>query len=210
MRKKEEFARVLKQLREEKNIKQKDLARWLDVDPSTVSAYERGTRSPSRTILQRLSELFQVSVDALLGQSLQQQLHFAGPQVGETFQVPLLGMASAGLGIDAVENAEEFLPCGFPADFALRVHGESMVPLIPENAVVFVRKVDPLVFPPGKTGVVLVRRDEGMIKHVFFHENGVWLLSENPFYPPLFFDRETWDNECALLGQVIGFQVLWG
>ncbi len=48
---------------------QEDLAKQLNVAVSTVSGYENGSRRPDIETLIRLSELFQVSVDYLIGRS---------------------------------------------------------------------------------------------------------------------------------------------
>jgi transcriptional regulator with XRE-family HTH domain len=50
---------------------QEDLAKQLNVAVSTVSGYENGSRRPDIDTLIRLSELFQVSVDYLIGRSEQ-------------------------------------------------------------------------------------------------------------------------------------------
>lgn len=57
----------IRELRKQKHVAQKDLGTALGVGQSTVSAWERGRRSPEVDQLQKLSEYFEVSVDYLLG-----------------------------------------------------------------------------------------------------------------------------------------------
>lgn len=59
----------IKQLREEKGIKQEELARMLSVSPSTVGMYEINKREPNNEITINLANFFNVSVDYLLGNS---------------------------------------------------------------------------------------------------------------------------------------------
>ena len=59
----------IKLLREEKEIKQEDLAKIIDVSPSAVGMYERDEREPNDEITLKLAEYFGVSTDYLLGKS---------------------------------------------------------------------------------------------------------------------------------------------
>lgn len=57
----------LKQLREEKGLLQKDIAKILNISTSAYGFYEQGKRDPDTETLTTLSNLFDVSVDYLLG-----------------------------------------------------------------------------------------------------------------------------------------------
>lgn len=59
----------IKLLREEKKIKQDELAKILSISPSAVGMYERDEREPNDEITLKLSEYFNVSTDYLLGKS---------------------------------------------------------------------------------------------------------------------------------------------
>lgn len=61
------FPLSLKYLREQANITQAELAQKLDVTQQAVGRWERGQTSPDYETLKRLSVLFNVSVDYLLG-----------------------------------------------------------------------------------------------------------------------------------------------
>lgn len=61
------FANALKELRKKHNISQKDLAREINVAPSTISMYEKGKRSPNDELLKAIATYFDVSTDYLLG-----------------------------------------------------------------------------------------------------------------------------------------------
>lgn len=58
--------RTLKELREAAGLTQLDVAFALKVTPQTVYNWERGTREPKGSYLQRLAKLFKVSADDVL------------------------------------------------------------------------------------------------------------------------------------------------
>ena len=61
------FGDRLKILRNEKGMTQSDLAKLLDISPSTIGMYEQGRRDPDTKTLKFLAEYFDVSIDYLLG-----------------------------------------------------------------------------------------------------------------------------------------------
>lgn len=54
-------------LREERNMKQSDLAGLLNFKPSVISKYEKGLIQPSMATLKKMAEIFECSVDYLIG-----------------------------------------------------------------------------------------------------------------------------------------------
>jgi len=64
------FGERLRYLHEEKGLKQTELAKMLNLESSsTISQYETINRIPDAYILQRLAEIFDCSIDYLLGRS---------------------------------------------------------------------------------------------------------------------------------------------
>ena len=61
------FGDKLRELIEDMNITQKELANELNIAPSTVSSYVQNTREPDFETLKRIASFFQVSTDYLLG-----------------------------------------------------------------------------------------------------------------------------------------------
>ncbi len=59
----------IRQLRQEKNMTQLRLSMELEVSQETISAYENGKHYPSAKSLLRLSELFNASIDYIMGVS---------------------------------------------------------------------------------------------------------------------------------------------
>ena len=59
----------LKELREESNLTQRDVANAIHIGTSSVGRWERGEGLPTVDFIIRLADFFQVSVDYLLGRS---------------------------------------------------------------------------------------------------------------------------------------------
>ncbi len=71
------FSERLKQLRTEYNLTLEDVGNKLSVHRSTISSYESGTRTPDIKMLQKLSDLFGVSTDYLLGKSDEREVTYS-------------------------------------------------------------------------------------------------------------------------------------
>ena len=59
----------IKLLREEFKISQEELAKKLDLSKGIISLYENESRKPSLEVLVKLSEIFNCSIDYILGKS---------------------------------------------------------------------------------------------------------------------------------------------
>lgn len=99
-------------------------------------------------------------------------------------QIPVIGVVTAGMPILAVENQEGTMSWdGEPECFALRVRGDSMI-----NAGIL--SGDKVVVRPqqvARDGQIVVARieDEATVKRLSLKNGQVWLLPENPDYPPI-------------------------
>ena len=65
----EVFGTRLKELRQEKGLTQEKLGKILMVNKSSISRYEKNEQIPEINTLHRISEIFNVSLDYLLGKS---------------------------------------------------------------------------------------------------------------------------------------------
>lgn len=61
------FDERLKKLREERGLTQKQVAEALNMNPRTYSSYENNEREPNSEILLLIADLFDVSIDYLVG-----------------------------------------------------------------------------------------------------------------------------------------------
>lgn len=62
-----EFGRILKELRLEKKLSQRELGEILGVVNQTISFWESGSREPDLDTLIKISNYFEISVDYLVG-----------------------------------------------------------------------------------------------------------------------------------------------
>lgn len=67
------FARILQDLREDKDISRKDLALALNISVSTLGMYEQGRREPNIDMLIKMANFFDVSIDFLVGRSFKNE-----------------------------------------------------------------------------------------------------------------------------------------
>ncbi|MGI9952486.1 S24 family peptidase [Moorellaceae bacterium AZ2] len=94
-------------------------------------------------------------------------------------RVPLVGKVPAGYPKLALEEAGDYTEVleGVPVDYALVVHGDSMVGAgIDDGDIVWVRKQ--AVVKPGDTVVALLQREEVTVKHLV-EQDGRWVLRAN-------------------------------
>ena len=58
--------KILSLIRKERNLKAKDVAKLLNIDPTTLSSYERGINEPPIDTLAKLAKIYNVSIDYLV------------------------------------------------------------------------------------------------------------------------------------------------
>lgn len=179
------FSRRLKELRASAGLSQKALAAKLFVSQQAVARWETDKATPNPETLAKLSEIFDVSADYLLGREMSQNVSPAS----HALRVPVLGVIQAGVPIDAIEDILDWeeVPAswgsGGRAYFGLRVKGDSMYPKYLEGDTVILRKGS--ACDSGDDCAVLVNGDAATLKQVILREDGsVELRPVNPTYPP--------------------------
>lgn len=188
----------LKELRQKKGYSQQDLANLLFVNQTAVSQWERGVTTPSPNIQLRLCELFETSLDYLMGREPLNQPTPTG------IKIPVLGYVRAGVPLEAVEDILDYeeIPAELAAQgefFALKIKGDSMQPRIMEGDVVIVRKQPDV--DSGDIAVVLVNGSDATIKKLVKYKNGINLIAFNPAYDPTFY---SFDEIASLPVSVVG------
>lgn len=73
----------LARLREKRNLDQAQLGEILNLSKSTISAYERDTRSPNPELIVSIAEYFNVTTDYLLRGDIRQQNEIIDEEVNE-------------------------------------------------------------------------------------------------------------------------------
>lgn len=170
----------IKLLREEKKIRQDELAKVLSISPSAVGMYERDEREPNDEITLKLAEYFGVSTDYLLGKSDNRNSDIP------VSKIPILGTVKAGYDWLAEENIVDYITLkenipNVGEYYALRITGDSMLPLLAEGDLVIVHDQDDV--ESGQTAVVLINGEEATVKKVVKTNEGIELHAMNPYYP---------------------------
>lgn len=204
-----DFKTRLKQLRTEKRINQRELAKYLKIAPSTVSMYESGNREPNFEILETLADFFNVDLNYLLGKT-DKTTKLIIENESKGFKIPVLGNVAAGIPISAVEDILDYeeVPSSWQSQgefFALRIKGDSMEPRMENGDVVIVKQQSDA--NSGDTVIALVNGDDATCKRLEKTDNGIMLVSTNAKYPPMFFSKEDIVNKpVVILGKVVEFR----
>ena len=206
------FADRLKRLRKEHGYTQESLAAVIGVERSSVGKYEgKSGVIPSNDVLARIADLFGVSIDYLLERENRNQISPANQTFPPNIlpvhrrKIPILGNVAAGEPIFADEEHEEYVidDEANDCDFALRIAGDSMEPLLHDGDIVYVRQQDDV--NDGEIGILLLD-DEAVIKHIYHIPDGVQVVSQNAAkYPPKTY---TWPNydTIRILGRAIAYR----
>ncbi len=191
----------LKSLRLENNMTQADLALKLNLTPKAVSFYENNQREPDNLIIEKLSKMFRVSTDYLIGTS-------ESREVLQKYEVPVYRAVSCGNPFIADEDIvdwEEINPKlkSQGEHFGLRLKGRSMEPRFNEGDVVIVRKQSDV--DSGSIAIVRVNGDEATMKIVKKSPEGITLIATNSdVYLPTFYSNEQIKTvPVEIIGKVI-------
>ena len=192
----------LREFRKQNKVSQQVLADMLGVTQATLSGWENEKFQIDNASLAKCADYFGVTVDELMGRTIQQSRHRSG------ITIPVLGYVAAGIPIEAVENVldyEELDSASFSSNydyFGLKIKGESMMPRIQSGDVVIVRRQADV--ESGDVAIVSVSGNEATCKQVKKHMNGISLVSYNPAYDIMFFTNEEISAlPVTILGKVV-------
>ncbi|AOO74023.1 helix-turn-helix domain-containing protein [Ligilactobacillus salivarius] len=122
-----------------------------------------------------------------------------------TYYVDVLGSVSAGTGewLDD-EQHEEITVNNEPPmhDFALRVNGDSMIPLFSDGQIIYVNKIDDLDMVRNEQIVIAELNGDAYVKKIIFDNNrqSCQLISLNKDYQPI---NVTENDEFKVVGLVV-------
>ncbi|MDU0893639.1 MAG: XRE family transcriptional regulator [Anaerococcus sp.] len=187
-------------LRKSAKYSQDELAKKLNTSRSSIAMYESNARTPTTSTLSRYSNLFDVSVDYLLGNETNTS--------NDKYEVPVYRAVSCGNPFIADEDIidfEEISPkLKTQGDhFGLRLKGQSMEPNFKEGDVVIVRKQSTV--DSGDIAIVRVNGDEATMKIVEKSPEGVTLIATNTnvFLPKFYNNYEIETVPVEIIGKVI-------
>ncbi|MBQ6677429.1 MAG: helix-turn-helix domain-containing protein [Clostridia bacterium] len=191
---------ILKHLRQQRNLLQKDVAAALGVDRTTYLRYENGATEPDFVTAGKLADFFDVTVDYILGREPKSSTK-------SIVLIPVYARVTAGVPVEALTEIIDYeeIPERMARNgqhIAFRVSGHSMEPKISDGDVVIVR-VQPDI-EDGDIAVVTVNGDDGIVKKIKKTPKGVSLISFNPAYDPLFYNNdEVNDLPVRIVGRVV-------
>ncbi len=176
------------------------MANKLNVHQTAISQWETGRTSPDMDVAAEMAQLFDVSLEYLLGISDEKS-------APDPTWINVLGRVAAGIPIEAIEEiidreqiTEDMARCG--KYIGLRIHGTSMEPRMKEGDTVIVRLQDDC--DSGDTVIAMVNGEEATCKIIKKMPEGIMLISTNPAYPPMFFsNREIEEKPVRILGKVV-------
>jgi repressor LexA len=196
----------LRQLREERDLSQRDVAEMLHISVAAYGFYEQGRRDPGTEALNTLANFYGCSVDYLLGLT---NVRERSIRISEqnSVPVPLIGVIRAGVPIMASENIEGYVLVS-PEEarngqyFYLRVSGDSMNNArIFDGDLVYVRQQKDV--DTRDIAVVIVDGENATVKRVIKSDDGIILQPEstNPTHVPQYFKSN--DPELRIVGKVM-------
>lgn len=190
-----EVGAKIKREREKAGLSRRELAARTGKDVSTIYRYETGGRSPSAQDMEDIAKAIGITSAELLAEG--DTVYFK-----EWVQVPVLSNERQicklfGTGAFELNRLEvEFymmLPYMIVGDraeeaFAVRAHGDSMVPEVPDGAICIVNANEPVA--DGDIALVCVN-DALLVKRVYWEMSGrLELRSEDPHYLPKVYDQD--------------------
>lgn len=195
-------------LRKKLSITQDQFAQRLEIKRSLVGAYEEGRAEPKLELLQKMAEVFSLSVDELIGKQFSSDSVLSERKISNNKEIVVLTIdssqrenielvqhkAAAGYlnGFADAEYVKELprfhLPMLKQGSYrAFEISGDSMLPLLPGTIVVG-EYVDELRnIKSGKTYILVTQREGVVYKRVFNYldDNGtLFLVSDNRQYAP--------------------------
>ena len=196
----------ISELRNKKSLSQAQLGKLVGAAQNTVSNWENGNRIPDYEMLQMLSNIFDCSVEYIMGKENEEQ-KIKNIYTIKKKKIPLLGEIACGQPIFASEDRESYVMAGtdINADFCLIAKGDSMIGArIMDGDIVFIKE-SPIV-NNGEIAAVIIG-DEATLKRVYYYPEKAKLIlqAENPKYEPLVYIGEEL-NEIRILGKAIAFQ----
>ena len=197
----------LKELREKKKYTMQELADLLNISRSTVSLYESRKRQPDFKTLKQIADIFNVSVDYLLGHETN-NVEFASLKK-DYIKIPIYGKIPAGVPMEMIDESfiEDFIEVdakiyrGSSTYFGLKVKGNSMFPEFRSGDIVIFRQQSHC--ENGDFCAVSINHTECTFKKVLKKESGITLMPLNPDYEPMFFTKKEIINlPITILGVV--------
>ena len=190
------FATNLKHLRIQSGMTQEELAKKMDKDYSTIGKWELGQRSPIMTDVIKIADIFQVSLEKLIGSSMIYDNAEVVDIDSDIVKIPVYGTIKAGIPIESQSDIIDYIDIpkewtrGDKKFYALKISGDSMFPKYNENDIVIFEQNDDKELYNGKDCAVMINGTESTFKKVLLNEQGIVLQPYNTAYDIMMYSNE--------------------
>nr|WLJ25709.1 MAG: hypothetical protein [Firmicutes phage HS08] len=207
----------LRKLRDSIGKTQLELSKLLHVTKSTISMYERNERTPSPDILKKYSQLFDVSIDYLLG-TPNDTVEMLGQAVTMNKYPYIDDYVSAGspVNIEGMEDVPNiYVPdellgsyAGSKRLFFLKVNGESMNKIIPNGSTIGVISYDSINDIKNGDIVVYATEDHSFAVKYFYKEENKLIFKPSSTYHYYYDKAFDINDNIRIIGKVVIYSVM--
>lgn len=200
----------LRDVFEKSGLTQTEVCEKTGINKGALSSYLSGRYFPKQKTIDKLSKVFNVSINYLMGfEPEHSQRGDSSDLTGisnisfpASRPIPILGDICAGEGTWCEENFEGhfFIDSSVKADFCVRVRGDSMIDAgIFNGDLAFIKKT--YDYTNGKIYAVRINSDcEAVLKKVFWQDDTIILNPCNAEYEPIVTDAEG----MTVIGECVG------
>lgn len=168
----------------------------LSQDKGALSSYISGRYNPKQNNTYLIAKALNVSEAWLMGADVPMERprdpqSNVSPFSMGTSRIPVYSAAGAGKPQPTSDDILFYTDYNGDPDGVLgvQIKGDSMAPTIPDNSLVIVNSN--LQIESGDIVVAQVNSDhEALCKRIKKYEDGLFLISDNPAYPPLYFTAQ--------------------
>lgn len=206
---------IIKKYRKENNLSLRAFASKCGLSYTYISMLEKNIDyrtgkpiAPTLDSVKYISNAMNIPIDDLLKMLDDEQEFKLNEDVFPSTlnKIPILGTVKAGYDWLAEENIIDYITLkdtipNINEYFALKVTGDSMLPLLSDGDLVIVHNQNDV--ESGQTAVVLINGEEATVKKVVKTTEGIELHSMNPYYPVKKFTLEDMKNiPVKIIGRV--------
>lgn len=204
---------IIKRYRKENNLSLRAFASKCGLSYTYISMLEKNIDyrtgkpiAPTLDSVKYISNAMNIPIDDLLKMLDDEQEFKLNEDVlpNNLNVIPILGTVKAGYDWLAEENVVDYVTLkenipNIKEYYALKITGDSMLPLLSEGDLVIVHDQDDV--ESGQTAVILINGEEATVKKVVKTNEGIELHSMNPYYPVKKF---TYEDMKSIPVKIIG------
>lgn len=205
---------LIKEYRNKNGLTMDSFAEKSGLSKSYISVLEKNRHpktglpiEPSLQVIKKVAKGMGITYEILMKRLDGVECGMIRKQETKGITINVLGRVAAGIPIEAIEDiidTEEIsLEMAKSGEyFGLKIKGDSMEPKISSGDVVIVRRQSDA--ESGEIVVAAINGSEATCKKLQKYDNGIALVSMNPAYPPMYFDRKEIESKpITIIGRVV-------